>query len=489
MHVYEAPGSDDQAAGLVVLYAAGASQLPSVYLLGPGPTVLGREPGVGICLDANAVSRRHASIRREGAHWLITDMGSRNGTIVEGAFVQEAQLEPNVEVRIGDVIFKFVESGASLYAGYRPDGTMDPGARRQVAQTTALLGGAQMDRIAASLERIAPTMLSVIVRGESGTGKEVAAREVHRLSGRRGAFVAVNCAAIPATLLESELFGYRKGAFSGADRDKVGLIKAAHQGTLFLDEIGDMPPEAQAKLLRVLQSREVMPVGATSAEPVDVRIVCATHRDLTGRQASGEFRGDLYARLNEYSVTLPPLRERKEDIFLLARALLLRHGRPDVQLSFGFMVGLLHYDWPFNVRELEACVKRAVALASGPVLETPHMPDALRDAMATYGRREAPHTPSRPPAPADLTSTAQGQPTAPRGTPSESELRALLASHRGNVAAVGRALGKERMQIHRWMKRYNITVDDYRQGLPGLPGRPRLPGPRLRRPGLPGPSR
>ncbi len=467
MEVYEPPDSDDRAAGLVVLYTSGGPDMRSVFLLPPTPVVVGRDPTAEICLDVNAVSRRHAMIRREGAQWLISDLKSRNGTIVEGAFITETVLEPNVEVRIGDVIFKFVESGAAHYRGYRFDGTMEAGTSR-TAGPSLLLGGAQMDRIAASLEKIAPTMLSVIVRGESGTGKEVAAREVHRLSGRRGAFVAVNCAAIPATLLESELFGYRKGAFSGADRDKVGLIKAAHLGTLFLDEIGDMSPDAQAKLLRVLQAREVMPVGATAAEPVDVRIVCATHRDLAVRQASGEFRGDLYARLNEYSVTLPPLRDRKEDIHLLTRALLARHGRADLQLSFGLMVSLLHYDWPFNVRELEACVKRAIALAEGSVLEATHLPDALREAMATYGRRDDRRPSTEPPSAPDLAATAQGQAPphlAPsRGAPTESELRALLTAHRGNVAAVGRLLGKERMQIHRWMKRYGIAVDDYRQG-------------------------
>jgi transcriptional regulator with GAF, ATPase, and Fis domain len=485
MNVYEGPGVGDLVAGLVVLYGATSTPLPSVYLLRPADAergrelIIGREPGVAVCLDVNAVSRRHASLRCDQGQWWISDLKSRNGTIVEGAFVTEAALEQNVEVRIGDVIFKFVETGAELFFGYRCDGTMDPGAARASREATTLLGGAQMDRIVASLEKIAPTMLSVIVRGESGTGKEVAAREIHRLSGRKGAFVAVNCAAIPATLLESELFGYRKGAFSGADRDKIGLIKAAHNGTLFLDEIGDMPLEAQAKLLRVLQSREVMPVGATSAEPVDVRIVCATHRDLVTRQAGGQFRGDLYARLNEYAVTLPPLRDRKEDIYLLSTAFLTRQGRPELQLSFGFLVGLLHYDWPFNVRELEACLKRAVALTTTTSLEVAQLPDPLREAMANYGRREV-SGPSRPPefshepsAPlAGLAATAGSAPAGwspggglPRGaTPTEPELRALLAAHRGNVAAVGRALGKERMQIHRWMKRYNIEISDYRQG-------------------------
>src|SRR6185503_14726634 len=179
-------------------------------------------------------------------------------------------------------------------------------------------GGYQIDRLASALERVSKSEISVILLGESGTGKEVFAQQLHDWSGRKGAFQAVNCAAIPATLLESELFGYKRGAFSGADRDKTGLVRSADGGTLFLDEIGDMPPDAQAKLLRVLQSKEIVPVGAHTPERVDVRVVCATHRDLTKLQAEGRFRGDLFARLNEYSLRLPPLRERKEDIFVLS---------------------------------------------------------------------------------------------------------------------------------------------------------------------------
>jgi transcriptional regulator with GAF, ATPase, and Fis domain len=497
MQMYEGSSTDDFVPGLIVLFGASSKPLPGVFLLHLQSAVIGREPGVEVCIEVNAVSRRHAMLTLDGGQWRINDLASRNGTIVDGAFVSEAFLEHNCEVRIGDALFKFVEAGGRSYSGYRFDGTMEPGATRLARQATMLLGGAQMDRIVASLEKIAPTLLSVIIKGESGTGKEVAASEVHRLSGRKGQFIAVNCAAIPASLLESELFGYRKGAFSGADRDKMGLVKAANNGTLFLDEIGDMPIEAQAKLLRVLQSREVTPVGATAAEPVDVRIVCATHRDLASLQQRGTFRGDLFARLNEYSVTLPPLRDRKEDIFLLTRAMLARHGRQDLGLSFPFLVGLFHYDWPFNVRELEACIKRAVALASGPALEAMHLPDALREAMAGYGRREsappaaagppmAPGPPWSPGPPGPLPQPGRPQepswqpqggfvpsgapggfaaPAAPRAqAPSEGELRALLSTHRGNVAAVGRVLGKERMQIHRWMKKYNIEIAEYRAG-------------------------
>jgi DNA-binding NtrC family response regulator len=488
-------------AGLVPLLVAGAAQVPSVYLLSGREATLGRDRGVEVFVDAHAVSRRHARIARDGEQWTITDLQSRNGTLVDGVFVTHAPLAHGSIVRTGDALHKFVAVGAEHFRGYRYDGTLEPGAQRAARGTTALLGGAQIDHIVAHFEKIAPTMLSVIVHGESGTGKEVVARELHRLSGRRGACVAVNCAAIPAQLLESELFGYRRGAFSGADRDKVGLVKAAHGGTLFLDEIGDMPLEAQAKLLRVLQAREVMPIGATQAEPVDVRVVCATHRDLNAQQARGAFRGDLFARLNEYAVVLPPLRERKEDLYLLTRALLARHGRPDVEPAFGFLLGLVHYNWPFNVRELEACVRRALALAEGPLLDVQHLPDALRHAIARYGRPSgsaapgsAPplspsiHTPPPAPVPSGYalppppvpSGHALPPPPAPSGqayppgggalnnaqAPTEAELRALLASYQGNVAAVGRVLGKERMQIHRWMKKYGIVVDEYRQGLP-----------------------
>jgi transcriptional regulator with PAS, ATPase and Fis domain len=328
-----------------------------------------------------------------------------------------------------------------------------------------LVGGWSIDRIGQQLERIAPVELSIIIQGESGTGKEVVAREIHRLSGRTGPLHAVNCAAIPSNLIESELFGYKRGAFSGADRDKTGLIAAANHGTLLLDEIADMPLEAQAKLLRVIQTREVYPVGATVAQHVDVRFVCATNRDLTRLVKEEQFRGDLHARLNEFSIALPPLRDRKEDIYLLSRALIARHGHTDKEISFPLMLALLHYDWPYNVRELEACLRRAAAVTDGPVLDPRHLPDAVRSVMETYGTRlPLPSTPdpfmSTDPVPSPSPPAVRGRAVAP----SEERLRELLSLHRGNVAAVGRELGKERMQIHRWMQRYGIVVEDYRNG-------------------------
>jgi len=418
--------------------------------------VVGRDESADLCLGpVNAVSRVHAELVWQSAGWWVRDLGSRNGTLLDGRRIIESELEAASEIRFGDAIFKFVERDAERFGGYRIDGTL-LGITRRCRSGTALVGGYQMDRIAADIERIAPTALSVMVFGESGTGKEEAARELHRLSCRRGPFCAVNCAAIPGSLIESELFGYKRGAFSGAERDKPGLIRAADNGTLLLDEIGDMPLEAQAKLLRVLQSKEVFPLGATSAERVDVRIVCATHRDLGKLIQAGTFRADLFARLNEYQLTISPLRERKEDVFVLARTFLARHGRPDLKLSFASMTALVHYDWPYNVRELEACIKRCIALADGPLLGAEQLPDAVRDAMEGYGEAALPGARTLERIRSGAAQAASG------GVPSDEELRALLVRHNGNVAAVGRELGKARMQIHRWMKRYGIEVDEFR---------------------------
>jgi sigma-54 dependent transcriptional regulator, acetoin dehydrogenase operon transcriptional activator AcoR len=486
--------------GLVLLYAPNFEQLSPAYVFVSEELTIGREATNLICVPEQAVSRQHARIytRSDRAdpsrpidRWYLQDLGSRNGTMVDGAYVSEVELEPNHEIRVGDAIFKFVESGVERSVAYRIDGRV--AGDRKAKLFTELVGNAQIDHIAADIERIAPKQLSSVILGETGTGKEVIARGIHQFSGRRGSLQAINCAAIPHTLLESELFGYRRGAFSGADRDKPGLIKLADQGTLFLDEIGDMPLDAQAKLLRVLQSREVFPLGATTPEHVDIRVVCATHRDLYQYVKEGKFRGDLLARLNEHVVRLPPLRERKEDIFLLARSFGARYGRPNLQFTFSFIVALLHYDWPFNVRELESCIKRGVALTDAPQLDTVHLPDAITEHMKGYGERPRismtsnfPPPPSgrvaadesliipplRPPyssgrQPSGPDSAAISRPHADvapsrRGPPTEDELRALLQRHRGNIAAVGRELGKERMQVHRWLKRYNIDLSEYR---------------------------
>lgn len=478
MQVYGAPATPDNPrgtrAGLVLLYAPSFDQFAPAYLLSERDLIIGRDPSSGICIPEAAVSRQHARVHFRDGRWWIKDLGGRNGTLVGGQFVHERALEAGDEIRVGDAIFKFVDAGAESYARYRIDGSRLEGALP--VSGSRIVGGYQVARLGSALERVSRTEISVILLGESGTGKEVFASQLHDWSGRRGAFQALNCAAIPATLLESELFGHKRGAFSGADRDKPGLVRAAEGGTLFLDEIGDMPQEAQAKLLRVLQSREIIPVGATAPEHVDVRVVCATHRDLNQLQTEGRFRGDLYARLNEYSLRLPPLRERKEDIYALCRAFFTRQGRPEIVPNFAFMTGLLHYHWPFNVRELEAAIKRGVALCEGQELDASHLPDVVKEVMQGYAIRggEGPTSHFPPASAAASTARAidphlvsQGEAPGPgrrpsSATPSEQELRTALAQHHGNVAAVGRQFGKERMQVHRWMKRYGINIDEYR---------------------------
>jgi len=394
--------------------------------------------------------------RRPDGCWIV-DNGSTNGILVNGVRIAARPLEPHDVIRIGDSLFRFAASGVYGYGAYRVDGSVVESARpiRHGIDDCPLVGGFQLDQLLERVEKVAKTQLSVIVTGESGTGKELLARTVHRASERPGPFQAVNCAALPANLIESELFGYRKGAFTGATSDKVGLVKAAHRGTLFLDEIGDMPLEAQAKLLRVLQERKVVPVGATTPEEVDVRVVCATHRDLEALVTRGEFRGDLFARLREFTAVLLPLRERREDLHPLARHFLAKAGRPEASLSLPYLVGLAHYKWPYNVRELESAVKLSVALSEGRTeLDLSDLPEPVRQSLKGHGQLQERRTASVPP-------PAAARP-ARVGPPTELALRELLARHRGNIAAVGRELGKERMQIHRWLKRYSIDVAEYR---------------------------
>jgi DNA-binding NtrC family response regulator len=228
-------------------------------------------------------------------------------------------------------------------------------------------------------ETVAPTDSTVLISGESGTGKEVLARHLHDLSTRaEGPFLSINCGALPESLLESELFGHVRGSFTGAVRDKQGLFVAARGGTFFLDEVGEMSPATQVKLLRVLQEREVIPVGATEALPVDVRIVAATNRDLEEEIRRGGFRSDLYYRLNVITLHLPPLRDRPEDVPLLAAHFLERfaatHNREELRLTPDALEVMQSYDWPGNVRELENALERAAVLTSGPEIDVEVLP-------------------------------------------------------------------------------------------------------------------
>jgi transcriptional regulator with AAA-type ATPase domain len=258
--------------------------------------------------------------------------------------------------------------------------TVLPGGEPPIGPTPSLLGGsAAMDNVRVLIARWGPLPVTVLVQGEPGTGKELIARELHRASGRRGAFVPVNCAGIPSTLLEAELFGVVRGAFTGADRDRMGLVETAEGGTLFLDEVGELPVELQGKLLRLLQEREVRRVGATRARTVDVRFIAATNRDLTAAVSEGSFRQDLYYRLAVAVVTAPPLRDRPDDVEALAARFVARYavefGRHGVRLGSAGLTALRRGSWPGNVRELDSVVQRAVASARpGETLGPSHFP-------------------------------------------------------------------------------------------------------------------
>ncbi|HWP34033.1 MAG TPA: sigma-54 dependent transcriptional regulator [Thermodesulfobacteriota bacterium] len=295
---------------------------------------------------------------------------------------------------------------------------------------------------------------NILIQGESGTGKELVARAIHANSPRAtGAFVPVDCAALPETLLESELFGHERGAFTGAVRTKPGLFEAAHGGTLFLDEIGELPMSLQAKLLRALQERQVRRVGGTRLIPVDVRLVSATNRDLAKEVAGGRFREDLFYRVNVIRIDLPPLRERKGDVALLAYHFLRQYAatreRPLEGVSPQALERLEAYDWPGNVRELQNVIERACALAEGPQIEVRDLPEPLR------------HSPAPP---------AAGGPTAPVTDRPLKVVKAewirnlerqylveLLARHGGNISQAARAAGTDRKTIHRLLTKHGIT--------------------------------
>ena len=262
--------------------------------------------------------------------------------------------------------------------------------RAQVRDRYALpglvTGSAQMAQVLDLVRRVAPTDATVLIHGESGSGKEVIAKAIHHASQRaRGSFVAINCAALPETLLESELFGHVKGAFTGAATNKKGLFEEAHGGTLLLDEIGEMPPSLQAKLLRTLQSGEIRPVGSTQSITIDARVVAATNRDLAQMIRQGGFREDLFYRLNVIPVTLPPLRERREDIPLLAEHFLARFAERQgrvLRLSPAAMERLLRYPWPGNVRELENAMERSAILAQADTIEPGDLPPHVAAGLA-----------------------------------------------------------------------------------------------------------
>ncbi|MFQ5778120.1 MAG: sigma-54-dependent transcriptional regulator [Terriglobia bacterium] len=302
----------------------------------------------------------------------------------------------------------------------------------------------RMQRIYKLILKVSQSRHPVLILGESGTGKELVARSIHYLGPQRERpFVPVDCAGLVPTLIESELFGYVKGAFTGAVRSKQGLLETARGGTLFLDEIAELPPDLQAKLLRALQEKEIKPVGGTRRVPLDVRVVAATNRDLPHAMREGRFRADLYYRLNVVTIKLPSLRQRKSDIPLLVHHFLERYsqpGQPHRGVSEEVMARLMGYDWPGNVRELENVIERAQALGEGPVLHTADLPSNLQS-----------------PLPASTGSAALSEGILPLR---ELERRAILQTVKelnGDKLLAARLLGIGKTTLYRKLKEYELV--------------------------------
>ena len=305
---------------------------------------------------------------------------------------------------------------------------------------------AGMQDVLRMISRLKDTRTPVLISGESGTGKELVARAIHfRGALAQSHFVAVDCGALVPTLMESELFGYEKGAFTGATRTKAGLFQAANGGTIFLDEIGELPLEMQAKLLRVLQEKEVRPVGSNEKIDVDVRVIAATNRDLEAAYRAGTFRKDLYFRLNVVTVHIPPLRERRSDIPMLVHHFLNRYTPGmHLQVTAAAMKSFLQYDWPGNVRELENCIARAVTLGDHQTIDVQDLPPTIRT--------EQPSNPDMTPQDANSLST-----TALAEMEKMTILRVFEQAH-GDKALAGKMLGISRATLYRKLKRYNIAL-------------------------------
>ncbi|HVE35398.1 MAG TPA: sigma-54 dependent transcriptional regulator [Gemmatimonadaceae bacterium] len=293
------------------------------------------------------------------------------------------------------------------------------------------------------VETVAPTDSTVLLQGESGTGKEVIARYLHELSTRtEGPFLSINCGALPESLLESELFGHVKGSFTGAVKDKLGLFGASSKGTFFLDEIGETTPATQVKLLRALQHREVIPVGATEPIPVDTRLIAATNRDLEEEIRAGNFRSDLYYRLNVIAIHLPPLRQRQDDIPILAEHFLQRiagvRGEEPKRLSTAARDALLDYAWPGNVRELENALERSIILTEGPEIGVPTLPERVTQ------RRAEPLVSTRTPPNPTLESVERAY------------IMWVLQSENGNKSRAAEVLGIDPSTLYRKLSRYGV---------------------------------
>ncbi len=423
------------------------------------------------CMEANSGETALALLEEQPAHMILTDMVMPNMSGIE--FLEKVKkLLPRSEIAVmtghGSVetAVQAMKLGAYDYIS-KPFSPLEELRLflRRMAEKVRLVeenqflrervdtesdlhgivgSSAKIQDVLRMISRLKDTRTPVLISGESGTGKELVARAIHfRGSFANRPFVAVDCGSLVPTLIESELFGYEKGAFTGALRSKTGLFQSANGGTIFLDEIGELPLELQAKLLRVLQEKEIRPVGSNQKIKVDVRVVAATNRDLEAEYRNGTFRKDLYFRLNVVTVHLPSLRERRSDIPMLAHWFLDRHA-PDnsMQVTNAAMKCLLQYDWPGNVRELENCVERAVALGDGKLVDVSDLPPTIASASPSS------ETP--------ISTMAGVVSSTDLEDIERATIERVFEQVKGDKALAGKMLGISRATLYRKLKRYNI---------------------------------
>jgi DNA-binding NtrC family response regulator len=422
--------------------ALASGEIHSFRLVGHGRTweiasprcSIGLHPSNDVMLDDRTVSRFHCEILLEPAGARVRDLESRNGTLLDGVRVLDAYLRPGSELRLGQTTLRFEQGGAKITAP-----TSD---RSEMGE---LVGSSPAMRAAfALLERAAQSDTTVLIEGETGTGKEGAAAALHAFSPRHDKpLIVVDCAALPANLMESELFGHEKGSFTGAQARRVGAFEDAEGGTVFLDEIGELSLDLQPKLLRVLERKEIRRVGTNAMTPIDVRVVAATHRDLRAAVNRGTFRPDLYFRLSVVRIPLPPLRQRLQDIPLLVERLLERMGaRPEVAAGLRtpeFLGSLQRASWPGNVRELRNFVERCIVF---------QQPLPLDEGGSEQPAAEAPA--------ADGGSFADARQRAI----DDFERRfvtGLLARHGGKVSAAAQEAGVGRAYLYRLMQKHRLA--------------------------------
>jgi DNA-binding NtrC family response regulator len=423
-----------------ILLVAGEGVLTTFALL-RDEVIIGRSPECDVTLTHAALSRQHARLTL-GAQMTVEDLGSKNGTHVGGKRLTTGTAAPltlGESFQIGRFSFVVVRAPRS------------PARSTQHYADALLVADPTVAGASGLIADLAQSGINALILGETGVGKEVLAATLHRLSRRTGAFVRINCAAIAPSLIETELFGHVKGAFTGAGQERVGLLESADGGTVFLDEVGELPAAAQAKLLRAIETREVTRVGGVRPIALDVRFVAATNRDLSSEIATGQFRSDLFFRLNGVTLKIPPLRERRDQIaplaleFLKAAAIEARAAKPP-QLAANLLDRLRAYDWPGNVRELKSVMERALLLARGGEISVSHL--TLRSPAA-----------NREPAPPPILAAAAG--SAPAGlAPREAEERdrivAALQQCNGNQTRAAKVLGISRATLVNKLAIYRI---------------------------------